>query len=153
MTERDKIELQLISFVSKVIVKARSSIKNQAANCPADCVPSHHHERRCYTGCVKEGVVPTMARWPRLTAHVICESLGYATPSRAARIINDATEGRENWCEWVYACYQGNARAVIENTVTRRHTHRGYMSDYFRALTIVASTLNGQEEPKFASWF
>lgn len=25
-----------------------------------------------------------MRRWPRVTAHVICESLGYATPSKAA---------------------------------------------------------------------
>ena len=42
-----------------------------------------------------------MRRWPRLTAHLIASSLGYATPTCAARILKDAKEGRENWCEWI----------------------------------------------------
>ena len=41
-----------------------------------------------------------MRRYPRITAHIIAESLGYATPTRAALILNDAKHRRENWCEW-----------------------------------------------------
>jgi uncharacterized protein (DUF433 family) len=45
----------------------------------------------------------TMERYPRITAHIIAESLGYATPSCAARILKDAREGKKNYCEWIYS--------------------------------------------------
>ncbi len=41
-------------------------------------------------------VEETMRRYPLITAHIIAESLGYAPPSRAARILKDAREGRKN---------------------------------------------------------
>ncbi len=94
-----------------------------------------------------------MRRWPRLTAHIIAESLGYATPSCATCIIRDAKEGRENWCEWVATCFQGNAREVVRHAITNRHTHKGYMTSYAQALEIVRETIKGGTEPLFASWF
>ena len=36
-----------------------------------------------------------MRRYPRVTAHIIAESLGYATPSRAARIGLDGLHGSQ----------------------------------------------------------
>ena len=45
-------------------------------------------------------------RWPRITAHIIAESLGYAVPDVAAMIVQDALLGKENHCEWIVFCYQ-----------------------------------------------
>lgn len=92
-------------------------------------------------------------RWPRLTAHVIAESLGYATPSCAGRIIADAKEGRQNWCEWVATCFAGDAREVIRRSIVNRHTHKGYMASYSLALEIVREAIKKGTEPLFASWF
>ena len=66
-----------------------------------------------------------MRRYPRLTAHVIAESLGYATPSSAARILKDAREARKNYCEWIYSCYDGDPLPAVKNAIRNRHTHRG----------------------------
>ena len=63
-------------------------------------------------------------RWPRVTAHVIAESLGYATPDCAASIIRDALLGESNYCEWVATCYQGDARRVLENSIRNRRYHK-----------------------------
>lgn len=49
-----------------------------------------------------ETVEDYMRVYPRITAHIICHSLGYATPTKAAMILKDAYERRENWCEWIY---------------------------------------------------
>jgi hypothetical protein len=65
-------------------------------------------------------------RYPRITAHIIAESLGYATPGRAARIGLDGMNDRENHCEWVHACYYGNARACLRSSIRGRHRHKGY---------------------------
>jgi hypothetical protein len=42
-----------------------------------------------------------IALWPRTVAHVVAGSLGYATPTLAARIVADARARRPNWCEWI----------------------------------------------------
>lgn len=94
-----------------------------------------------------------LARYPRLCAHVIAESLGYATPSLAARILKDAHEGRENWCEWIVSCYRGDPRAAVEAAIQHRHHHRGYMASYEQALRLVRHELETGEGPMFASWF
>lgn len=94
-----------------------------------------------------------LCRYPSLCAHIIAESLGYATPNTAARILQDAKEGRENWCEWVAHCYHGNARGVVEDAIRSRHHHTGFMASYKLALRIVEQQLNTGEEPLFASWF
>ena len=94
-----------------------------------------------------------LRRYPRICAHIIAESLGYATPDTAAMILKDAKEGKENWCEWIDACYQRDPRPAVERAIRYRHTHRGYMAEYQQALAIVRRRLETGEGPVFASWF
>ena len=94
-----------------------------------------------------------MNRYPRLTAHIIAESLGYATPTGAALIGLDGLHGRENYCEWVDACYGGNARECLKRAIQNRHFHRGYMAEYGLARKLVDIYLAAGEQPMFASWF
>lgn len=94
-----------------------------------------------------------MRRWPSLTAHVICESLGYATPSTAAQIVLDASVGRENWCEWIYSCFDRKPMEAVRNAIQNRHNHNGYMAEYRTARALVNKALGTGEEPLLASWF
>ena len=94
-----------------------------------------------------------LRRYPRVVAHVIAESLGYATPSLAARIVADAREGRPNYCEWIASCYGGDPRPVVKNAIARRHRHQGYMAEFRQALALVHHAIESGEEPLFASWF
>jgi hypothetical protein len=95
-----------------------------------------------------------MERYPRITAHIISESLGYATPSTAARIGLDGMYGRENYCEWISYCYAGDARKALQNAIRNRHCHYGFMADYKSgALPLVRHAIKTGEEPLFASWF
>lgn len=94
-----------------------------------------------------------LQRYPRLCAHLICESLGYATPSVAARILKDAKDGQENWCEWIYSCYGRDPRRAVQAAVRRRHHHHGYMAEYRTAKALVDRANAIGEEPPFASWF
>lgn len=70
-----------------------------------------------------------MRHYPRLTAHVIAESLGYATPAYAARILKDAREGRENYCELISFCYGADPLPAVRNAIRSRHYHEGFMAD------------------------
>jgi len=94
-----------------------------------------------------------LSRYPRICAHIIAESLGYATPGVAASILKDAHEGNENWCEWIYSCYNREPRRAVENAIRNRHAHEGYMASYELALRIVRRQLETGEGPTFASWF
>ena len=69
----------------------------------------------------------TMKRYPLITAHIIAESLGYATPSCAARILMDA--------------------------IRNRHYHTGLMANYKRALGLVKRSIETGQEPLIGSWF
>jgi hypothetical protein len=103
---------------------------------------------------IKElSVEDTMKRYPRITAHVIAESLGYATPSCAARILKDAREGRKNYCEWIYSCYDGEPLPAVKNAIRNRHTHSGFMAEYKLALALVRKSIETGDEPLFGSWF
>lgn len=93
------------------------------------------------------------ARYPSLTAHVIAESLGYATPSVAAQIIADAASGKENWCEWVASCYGCDPKKVLRRTFGCRHHHKGFMAEYRKALALVIRYIALNDQPIFASWF
>lgn len=95
----------------------------------------------------------TMKRYPRITAHVIAESLGYATPTCAARILKDAREGRENYCEWIYSCYGKDPLEAVQGSIQRRHYHKGFMSDYKRAYALVRHSIETGNEPLLGSWF
>jgi hypothetical protein len=94
-----------------------------------------------------------MKRYPRITAHIIAESLGYATPSMAARILKDAREGRKNYCEWIAACYGGDPLPAVKDAIRNRHNHKGYMAEYKLAYALVKRAIETGEEPLLASWF
>jgi len=98
-------------------------------------------------------VEETMKRYPCLTAHVIAESLGYATPSRAARILKDAREGRKNYFEWISSCYGSDPLPAVRNAIRNRHHHKGYMAEYKLAKKIVDRAIETGEEPFLGSWF
>jgi len=94
-----------------------------------------------------------VVRWPALTSHLICESLGYATPDVAAQIILDAVTGQQNWCEWLFSCYKCDPMKALKDSIRNRHHHTGYMAEFKRALAItILATFTGRG-PMFASWF
>lgn len=94
-----------------------------------------------------------LQRYPRICAHVIAESLGYATPELAAQILKDAHERRQNHCEWIMTCYRCDPRPAVERAIRNRRLHRGYMASYAQALAIVKRRVDTGESPLFASWF
>jgi hypothetical protein len=102
-----------------------------------------------------------MRRYPRLTAHLICESLGYDTPHSAARSILDYIEKKPNFCEW-YVHMAGGfneekllkvGAETIKKSFQRRHFHYGFMAHYPQAKVLVDDVLAGGDGPTFASWF
>ena len=102
-----------------------------------------------------------LQRYPRLTGHLICESLGYFTPGAAANAIKDHIEKRPCFCEW-YTHMAGGYHEekvlqvgidTLRRTFEHRHHHRGYMSEYAQAKMLVDHVLAGGEGPVFASWF
>ncbi len=98
-------------------------------------------------------VEETMGKYPLITSHIISESLGYATPTCAARILKDAREGRRNNCEWIDACYKGDALMAVRNSIRFRGEHNGYMKDFKRAKALVKQSIEERREPELASWF
>jgi hypothetical protein len=94
-----------------------------------------------------------MKKYPCITAHIIAESLGYATPSCAAGILSDAREGKENCCEWIYSCYGRDPMKAVQDSIRNRHHHKGYMAEYKLALALVMRAIEKNDEPIFASWF
>ncbi len=98
-------------------------------------------------------VKDTMNRYPLITAHIIAESLGYATPAVAARILKDAREGRENYCEWIYSCYGANPLGAVQDAIKGRHYHKGPMAEYQRAKALVKKSIETGDEPLLGSWF
>jgi hypothetical protein len=100
-----------------------------------------------------EDAMEVMRRYPRITAHIISESLGYATPTGAALILRDAKHQQQNWCEWIYSCYQCDALRAVQDAIRNRHSHRGYMAEYDHAGVLVDRALRSGDEPLLASWF
>ncbi len=94
-----------------------------------------------------------LKRYPRICAHIIAESLGYALPVLAARILRDAKENRKNYCEWIDACHRGDPKPAVRSAIANRHHHTGYMASYELALRIVRHELDTGESPLLASWF
>ena len=84
-----------------------------------------------------------LKRYPRLTAHLICESLGYFTPRSAALAIQSHRAERAHACEW-YLHLSGNGRSLLQvgaDTLRRafrnRRHHRGYIAHYPQARELV----------------
>ena len=118
-------------------------------------------EKAAVSRAAPETIKETLNRWPRLTAHLICESLGYFTPEAAAHALLDYKHGRPDWCEWYVHMAQGFdtekllevGRKVVERALRSRHHHRGYMAHYPQARALVEHVRRGGEGPLFASWF
>ena len=88
-------------------------------------------------------VEDVLKRYPRLTAHLVCQSLGYFSPLSAARAILDHATQTSNACEW-YIHMAGNGRSLLQvnrDTIAQafrsRRSHRGYMADYPTARRLV----------------
>ena len=94
-----------------------------------------------------------LRRYPRICAHIICESLGYATPTTASSILRRAIHKQQHFCEWVASCYGCNPAIPVRNAIRHRHSHHGYMSEYSHALALVRNAIGTGKEPIFASWF
>lgn len=92
-------------------------------------------------------------RYPRLCAHIICTSLGYATPSTAASILHAYIHGKKHYCEWIDACYHCDPSPAVQCAYNGRHQHRGYMAHYPHALALVRRANQNGDEPTLASWF
>lgn len=91
--------------------------------------------------------------YPRLCAHIICFSLGYATPTTAARILMNAHRGKPNYCEWIWSCYNCDPRPAVQGAILARHSHHGCMADFDLAYALVRRAVETGEEPMFGSWF
>lgn len=109
-----------------------------------------------------------LRRWPRVVAHLICESLGYFSPRSAAGAVAAAKNGEAYYCEWYGheaglrakhgqdgASYEAVTQIALKSAIRRRHSHKGYMADYVSALALVRCCAQEGREPNFglASWF
>ena len=116
---------------------------------------------------MKDELKKTLKRYPRLTANLIAESLGYFTPLGAAKAILLYQESRPYYNEWYSHQLMFHRtedtdekelllkinRDTIKRAFTNRRHHRGYMSDYNLAKDIVAKAVNDDAHPTLASWF
>ena len=98
-------------------------------------------------------------RYPRLTAHLICESLGYFTPRAAANAILQHMRGEPFYCEWYISAAGWSSQAVtefgartLERAFRSRKHHRGYMASYPMARALVENERSGGAPPMFSSW-
>ena len=94
-----------------------------------------------------------LREYPHVCAHVICESLGYASPTKAAMIMMHGHRGEPDYCEWIDACYSGDARRALEDAIRHRHGHKGYMAEFKLAYALVQRANETGQEPELASWF
>lgn len=107
-----------------------------------------------------------LQRYPRLIAHMICESLGYFTVMSAAHALCAHIDKRPAFNEWYLdmASKRGDASnealtalttEVVKWAFEGRHRHNGYMASYKQALQQVAAELKkeGATAGMFAAWF
>jgi hypothetical protein len=94
-----------------------------------------------------------LRRYPRICAHIICESLGYAAPSTASSILRAVIHKQQHYCEWVQSCFGCDPILPVKNAISHRHWHHGYMSEYRQAIALVQEAIQTGNEPIFASWF
>ena len=99
-------------------------------------------------------------RYPRLTSHMVCDSLGYFTPEAAAHALLNYIQGEPCWCEWYLHMARGFdqvrllevGKSVVERAFRGRHGHTGYMAHYPQARALVDHVRAGGQGPIFASW-
>jgi len=113
------------------------------------------------TKVAPDTIQEVLERYPRLTAHLICESLGYFTPEAAANAIMHHRRKESFACEWYIHMAQGFntqrlievGRKTIERAFRSRHHHQGFMAHYPQARALVEHVRGGGQGPLFASWF
>ena len=100
-----------------------------------------------------------MKRYPRLTAHLICESKGWLTPISAGEAIADHANGIPHVSEWYTQNGNWTAahllaanRAALTLTFQYRRTHRCGQRDYRRARRLVESAVRHCEGLLNQSW-
>ena len=105
-----------------------------------------------------QSVEDVLRKYPILTAHLVCHSLGYFSPLSAARAILDHIKGRTNACEW-YCHMASNGqdlkdvnRQAISQAFKHRSIHKGYMASYETARTLVHRHLENQGTTPFMAW-
>jgi len=122
--------------------------------------------------------VQVLRRYPRLVAHLICESLGYHSPRSAAGQIAAHINGKPYFSERSGSLCGYLAKPMIaklgrllddeeyhavlvewnrddlERTCARHHHHKGFMADYLTARHMVEHVRQGGEEPNMGlmSW-
>lgn len=94
-----------------------------------------------------------LKRFPRLTAHIICFSLGYASPMVAADILRAADHGEPHYCEWIDAIYGNNPLPAVKGAFECRAMHVGYMAEFARAYALVEREIGHPGQQMLASWF
>jgi len=109
-----------------------------------------------------------LRRYPRLVAHMICESLGYFSPLAAANALAFYINGDYFNCEWYGHICHCRGRGyfdqdellkitadVVKWAIERRHSHKGPMAEYTFALDLVLAELrrSGCTTGMLASWF
>ena len=112
-----------------------------------------------------------MAKYPRLVAHMICQSLGYFTPKSAANAVSHYKANEPFACEWYsfmtdrrvgegngshFYDHEGlltTGRNVVSTAFHSRHSHKGYMAEYRKAIQLVRLSISDEYNPTFASWF
>ena len=109
-----------------------------------------------------------LRRWPKLTAHLICQSLGYFTPSGAANALAHHKAGKPFSCEYYshMAQFQPGSKGLfddeallkvgreeIKRAFQLRKNHKGCMAEYQNAKALVDRAIQSGNEPTFASWF
>ena len=116
---------------------------------------------------MKDELKKTLMKYPRLSANLIAESLGYFTPLGAAKAILLYQNNRAYYNEWYSHQLMFHRtedideqelllkinKDTIKRAFTNRHHHRGYMSDYKLAKDIVVKAVNDDVHPTLASWF
>ena len=103
-----------------------------------------------------------LKRYPRLSAHIICQSLGYFTPKGASNVIYAYKNDVPYSCEYISHISGGFDREemkkatkfVIRDAIKKRHLHKGFMEDYNTAKALVGEVIqSGQKNGVLASWF
>lgn len=118
-----------------------------------------------------------LKRYPRLIAHMMCESLGYFTVNRATDALRAHRENRPAYNEWydhMAGCrikreiakygkplksyeehLQDITHETVKNAFRNRKSHSGYMAEYKQAIMLVKAELENQgcTAGMLAGWF
>ena len=103
----------------------------------------------------------TAKKYPRLIAHMIAESMGYYTVTRAISTVHGYQDNKPYYCEMHTHAAGGYDDEKVLEVVKRmpkiafknRHYHKGYMTSYLRAKAAVSQFIETDKQNDFAAWF